>query len=559
MTEFNELITNISLKELYTSEKNGDDERGDGSHINPFRTILQAMLVVGEEPFPSIYVDAKENNSSSYELVSISQLKKMKKIWQNEVKKLAKKKEKESEDVEKREKNLEEAKKIVIYQNPSLLKPSIIKIKEAIKYCNARVKIYGWIHRLRRQGKSLMFITLRDGTGYLQCIFSDKLCQTYDALLLNSEASIVVNGKIEKVPEGKNAPNGHELIVDYWEVIGHSPPGGAESLINEESHVDVQLDNRHMMLRGENFSKIMKIRSVVMQCFRDHYFSRGYFEITPPTLVQTQVEGGSTLFRFNYFDEEAYLTQSSQLYLETCLPGMGDVFCIISSYRAENSKTRRHLAEYTHIEAECAFITFDDLLNRLEDLVCDVVDRVLKSPIAELFYELNPDFIAPKRPFMRMDYTDALEYLKANDITKDDGSFYEFGDDIPEMPERKMTDKINQPILLCRFPRNIKAFYMQKCPENAELTDSVDVLIPGVGEIVGGSMRIWDYDELIEGYKREGIDPTPYYWYTDQRKYGTCPHGGYGLGFERFLTWLLNRYHIRDVTLFPRFVGRCKP
>ncbi|KTF87875.1 hypothetical protein cypCar_00049331, partial [Cyprinus carpio] len=189
--------------------------------------------------------------------------------------------------------------------------------------------------------------------------------------------------------------------------------------------------------------------------------------------------------------------------------------------------------KYTHIEAECPFMTYEDLLNRLEDLVCDVVDRVLKSPAAQLLYDINPDFKPPKRPFKRMNYTEAIEWLKEHNIKKDDGTFYEFGEDIPEAPERLMTDSINETILLCRFPAEIKSFYMQRCAEDRRLTESVrilinnqclnmqingpvDVLMPNVGEIVGGSMRIWDAEELLEGYKREEIDPTPYYWYTDQ-------------------------------------------
>nr|QBH73673.1 aspartyl-tRNA synthetase [Eurycantha calcarata] len=544
--------------EIFTSESTGSDENGDGTSSKPFKTVLKAMHHAGKEPFPVIYVDSKEEGQKYIEAAK-SQLKKIQKIWVRENHKAADKLKKEEEDLEKRAKNLEEAKKIVIKEDSNLPKAICVKIHNCVDYRGKRVKISGWVHRLRRQGKQLMFITLRDGNGFLQCVLNDLLCQTYEALVLSTESSVLLFGTVKPVPEGKNAPGGHELQVDYWELIGLAPPGGADSILNENALPDVQLDNRHIMIRGENTSRILKMRSVITQMFREHFFSRGYCEVTPPTLVQTQCEGGATLFNLNFFGEKAFLTQSSQLYLETCIPAMGDVFCIAQSYRAEQSRTRRHLAEYTHVEAEFPFITYDDLLDRIEDTICDVVNRVLETPMGGLVAELNPGFQPPKKPFLRMNYADAIKFLKENNITKEDGSFYEFGEDIPEMPERQMTDKINKPIMLCRFPVPIKSFYMSKCPEDPRVTESVDVLLPGVGEILGGSMRIWDYDELLAGYKRENIDPTPYYWYTDQRKYGSCPHGGYGLGLERFLCWLLNRYHIREVCLYPRFLERCTP
>ncbi|EDW57715.1 asparagine--tRNA ligase, cytoplasmic isoform X2 [Drosophila virilis] len=553
-------FSELTMSALFTSEKRGSDDSGDGSEAKPYKTILQAMRHAGKEPFPTIYVDSKDPNASEvYEPAAKSQLKKIQKLFVREGHKNADKEQREAVDAEKRQQNLEDARKVKISEDPSLPVAKRIRIVEGTEQRNTRVKIYGWVHRLRRQGKSLMFITLRDGTGFLQCVLNDLLCQTYEALMLSTESTVLLYGTLRLLPEGKTAPGGHELNVDYWELIGLAPPGGADAILNEEAHPDVQLDNRHIMIRGENTSKVLKMRSVVMQAFRGHYIERGYNEVTPPTLVQTQVEGGSTLFKMQYFGEEAYLTQSSQLYLETCLPALGDVFTIAQSYRAEQSRTRRHLAEYTHIEAECPFITFDDLLDRLEDLVCDVVDRVLKSPWGYLVKELNPDFKPPKKPFRRMPYADAIKWLKENNVPKEDGTFYEFGEDIPEAPERKMTDTINEPILLIKFPAEIKSFYMSRCKDDQRLTESVDVLLPNVGEIVGGSMRIYDSAELMKGYEREGIDPKPYYWYTDQRVYGTMPHGGYGLGLERFLCWLLNRYHIRDVCLYPRFLDRCKP
>ncbi|XP_063932732.1 asparagine--tRNA ligase, cytoplasmic-like isoform X2 [Zophobas morio] len=550
-------MSNVDKNCLYTSEKSGNDETGVGTKEKPFKTLICAIQHIGTESFPTIYVHGKEGER--YELASKSQLKKIQKVWIKETHKQADISKQEEDDAAKRTKNLEEAKKIVIAEDNSLPEAKRIKICQGKEYRNQRVKIYGWVHRLRRQGKNLMFVTLRDGTGFVQSVLTDVLCQTYNAVVLSTESTILLYGTLKEVPEGKTAPGGHELIVDYWQLIGLAPPGGADSILNEQALPDVQAENRHIMIRGENTSKVLRMRSVLLQAFRDHYLDRGYCEVTPPSIVQTQCEGGSTLFKLDYFGEEAYLTQSSQLYLETCLPSMGDVFCVAESFRAEQSRTRRHLAEYTHVEAECPFITYEDLLDRLEDLICDVVDRVLKSPYADIVYELNPNFQVPKKPFLRMNYPEAIEYLKKNNITKEDGSFYEFGEDIPEMPERKMTDQINKPIMLCRFPANIKSFYMSKCPEDSRLTESVDVLLPNVGEIVGGSMRIHDLNELLEAYQREDIDPTPYFWYTDQRKYGTCQHGGYGLGLERFLCWLLNRYHIREVCLYPRYLRHCKP
>ncbi|CAG8443551.1 3674_t:CDS:2 [Ambispora leptoticha] len=518
---------------IYVDEAQGSDDTGLGTKEHAYKTAVFAIQKHGE----NIKIQLRKTSEEEYKDISGAAFKKAKN-------------------------HVLESKKIVLTQDSTLPEAKKIKIRESINRRDTRVKISGWVHRIRIQGKDMMFIVLRDGSGYIQCYLHGVLCHTYDAITLTLESTITVYGIISELPEGKQAPDNHELRVDYWELV-HKAPGGDEAFTNQittETDPSVLLDRRHLVIRGEKASAVLRVRSAVLRAFRDHFYSKGYAEVTPPHMVQTQVEGGSTLFELAYYHEKAYLTQSSQLYLETCLPSLGDVFAIAESFRAEKSHTRRHLSEYSHLEAEMAFITFDDLLDCLEDLICDTIDRVLSDKsIADLIYSLNKDFKKPERPFLRLDYKDAIQYLKDNDIKKPDGTFYEFGEDIPEAPERVMTDKLNRPIFLCRFPAEIKAFYMKRCKDDPRVTESVDVLMPNVGEIVGGSMRITDLDELLRGYQREGIDPAPYYWYTDQRKYGTTEHGGYGLGVERFLAWMLDRHTVRDCCLYPRFTERCKP
>jgi len=284
-----------------------------------------------------------------------------------------------------------------------------IEIGQVRAHVDQRVKVFGWVHNLRSQG-NLMFLELRDGTGVpalLQTVFAPPCSQTVDALQLHTEAAIVVFGTLKSEERAKG---GVELHADYWELIGPSD-GEAGQRINQDTHVDVLADQRHIQIRQLDASYILKIRSYAIQCFRDHFFAKGFFEVTPPTLVQTQVEGGSTLFKMNYFGEDAYLTQSSQLYLETCVPALGKVFCCAPSYRAEKSRTRRHLAEYTHFEGELGFITYEDLLDLLEDMCVDVAERLV-AKAGDMLKIVNPNFVAPKKPFIRMNYSEAVKYCQ---------------------------------------------------------------------------------------------------------------------------------------------------
>ncbi|KAI3385637.1 hypothetical protein SNEBB_006923 [Seison nebaliae] len=563
----------------FTSELRGDDGTGDGTERKPLKTPLEAFrrlqvsgvdvgncinLIKVEQSLKSERTTTTEMKDDNTEFIPIpkARFKKVKNQFQVEQKKANQAKERAA-----KKKLLEEEGREMVYrtvEKPENLneKYDKLKIKEIVekKMIGKMVKVFGWIHRLRRQGKTLMFLTLRDGSGYLQSVVEKELCQTKEGIHLTPESSICLYGIINPVQLGQHAPGGIELNVIYWEIIGMAPAGGIDSELNELASVDTQLDNRHLVLRGEMTSKILRFRSLLTDFMRQHYFSNNYTEVSPPTLVQCQVEGGSTLFNLNFFGENAYLTQSSQLYLETVIPAFGDVFTMAQSYRAEESRTRRHIAEFCHVEAECAFVSFEELLDRIEYLINDTIERIMKNDEAKsILYDLNPDFLIPKRPFKRMSHREAIDYLKEHNITKDDGTFYGYGEDIPEAPERKMTDKINEIILLHSFPANIKSFYMKRREDDNELTESVDVLVPNVGEIVGGSMRMDDYESLKKSFHDNGLEEKNYYWYLDQRRFGTCPHGGYGLGLERILTWLLNRYHIRDVCLYPRFIERCKP
>ncbi|KAF6009635.1 asparagine--tRNA ligase [Brettanomyces bruxellensis] len=550
------------MSEIYVHPQKGvDEDSTKGTKESPYKTAGYALF---KNPDAKLFTFKEADGKEDYFEISSSALKKAKKISQSLKRKQEKKKKLEEQEAKRAAEEsakLQAAKKIVIKEDKTLPQAKKIKIKDIANYIGKRVEVHGWVHRLRIQ-KGHAFIILRDGSGFLQCVLTGDLANAYQTLTLTVESSLAVFGTINKLPEGKSAPGGVEASVDYYRIIGLAPSGkdSFTNKIQEGTDPNLLLDRRHLALRGETLSAVMKVRAKALAAVRRFYQEEDLTEVTPPCMVQTQVEGGSTLFSMNYYGEKAYLTQSSQLYLETCLPALGDVFCIQESFRAEKSHTRRHLSEYTHIEAELPFITFEDLLDHIEKFVVHIVKYIMEDPVSgALVKKLNPGFVMPKEPFKRLQYVEALDWLNENGVLNEDGTPFKFGDDIQEAAERKMTDTIGVPILLIRFPVEIKSFYMKKCADDPRVTESVDLLMPTVGEIMGGSMRIDGKDELLKGFKREGIDPTNYYWFTDQRVYGTCPHGGYGLGSERLLAWLCNRFTVKDCSLYPRFMGRCTP
>ncbi|KAJ3884930.1 hypothetical protein GG344DRAFT_83336 [Lentinula edodes] len=326
--------------------------------------------------------------------------------------------------------------------------------------------------------------------------------------MLTLESTVELVGMLQVVPEGETAPGGHKIIVNHWQL---------------KTNPSIQADLRHLVLHGEVASAVLRLRAALPAAFRQTFVKHSTIEVTPPCLVQAMVKGGATLFKLDYYSQLAFLTQSSQLYLETCLPILGDVFCVQESFRAENN-------EYTHLEAELGFINFDDLM--IEAVICESVGILLADPSsAALIKQLKPKLQPPARPFLPLSYVDATTWLNEHGIKcpeedKDGNAIkdengkdimveHTVGNDIAKAAEQ-MTDIIGK----------------LKEGSNVVFTASCDLLIPNVGEIVGGSMRISDYDELITTFKQEGMDPSIYYWYTDQRRYGTCEHGGYGLGVE---------------------------
>jgi asparaginyl-tRNA synthetase len=561
-----------------------DDDTATGTESAPHKTLLHAMIQHGPSSNTISYLTRKSQSGPvsedgdpatrlEWKPATKSALKKATNLYDLHVRKQAKSADlavREKQEAEKRQQVLEDAKKVIVEEDKSLPKPVRIRLDETEPSVvtlrqgdtpGTRVRVLGRVHRLRQQ-KDVIFLTLTDGYGQLQCVFTGDLIRTYAALTLTLETSLSIHGEMRPVPPQQRAPLNRELHADFFSIIGVAA-GDKEAIttrVQQNADPQTLYDNRHLVLRGDTASSVLKVRAGVLKAFRQAFQENRLLEVTPPCMVQTQVEGGSTLFSFDYYGQTAYLTQSSQLYLETCLPSLGDVFCVVPSFRAEKSLTRRHLSEYTHVESELDFITFADLLEHLEKIICRVIDITLQDPqMAALVKELNPAFKPPSRPFKRMKYEDAIDWLVEHNIANEDGQPHSFGDDIAEAAERKMTDILNVPIFLTHFPVEIKAFYMKKDESDRRVTESVDVLMPGVGEIVGGSMRMEDYNELMEAYKREGIGSEPYYWYTDQRKYGTSPHGGYGLGLERFLAWMCGRYTVRECSLYPRFTGRCTP
>ena len=415
------------------------------------------------------------------------------------------------------------------------------------------VRIHGWLHRRRSSGR-IHFLTLRDGTGFIQAVMS-KAAVGDDTFAradhLGQETSLVVEGAVR---EDARAPGGYEIDVSAVEIIGES----RDYPITPKTHgVDYLLDRRHLWIRSRRPAAILRVRHEVIDAIRDFLNGRGFVLADTPIFTPAACEGTTTLFPVQYFDDRtAYLTQSGQLYNEANAMALGRVYCFGPTFRAERSKTRRHLTEFWMVEPEMAYATLDDATDLAEALVVSVVGRVLDRRRPELEV-LERDTTALERvraPFPRISYDDAVDILKARGLP------FEWGGDFGGPDETALAEHFDQPIAVQRFPGAVKAFYMKPDRERPELSLSVDLLAPeGYGEIVGGGERLDDYDLLLERIRAHDLPQEAFEWYLDLRRYGSVPHAGFGMGVERVVAWMCGIEHVRETIPYPRMLYRLTP
>ncbi|MCI4447002.1 MAG: asparagine--tRNA ligase [Pyrobaculum sp.] len=424
-----------------------------------------------------------------------------------------------------------------------------VPISEAVKKGEGRVTVRGWVYR-KRVLKEKIFLVLRDATGILQLVLPREKFKIAEEL--NLESSLVVTGVLVKEPR---APGGVELHVENidWVYVGEPYPINEDAAVADSEYL---LDVRHLWLRSRKMQAVLKIRHTVFGAIHEYFRKSGFYEVQTPMFITAAVEGGATLFKVDYFGQPVYLTQSSQFYLEALIYSLEKVYVVAPSFRAEPSRTRRHLTEFWHAEMEIAWADMEDAVKVGEELITHVVNKVLEERQAELkLLGRNTEMLErAKPPFYRVSYDEAVEILRKKGVR------ISWGDDIGADEERALTLEFDKPIVLYGFPEKLKAFYHRNDPRRPEVTLSFDVLLPeGYGEVIGGGERIYDAKELVDKIIRFGLNPADYQWYIDLRRYGSVPHAGFGLGVDRLTMWIVGADHIRDVVPFPRDVRRTRP
>ncbi len=414
------------------------------------------------------------------------------------------------------------------------------------------VKVRGWVYRWRDLGKRV-FIVVRDAYGIVQAVASkdytdpESFRQAQEASI---ESSIIIEGELR---HDKRAPGGVEIKAKKIILVHRAE----EFPIKGGEGIDYLLDNRHLWIRSRKLTTIMRLRHKVVQAFKEFFDSEGYWEVSPPMLTQAAVEGGATLFKVDFFGKPAYLTQSAQFYLEALIFSLERVWTLAPSFRAERSRTRRHLYEYWHLEAEAAWEKMNEMIDFTTRLVAYTIKRILETGLEELsFLKRNTEVLeaSAKPNYPRITYEEAIQILNRKGVD------IKYGEDLGADEERVLTEEFETPFYITHFPLSLKSFYMKQDPNNPELALAFDLLAPeGIGEIVGGSEREDNYEILYNRIVERGYNVEDYQWYLDLRKYGSVPHSGFGLGVERLIMWITGLDHIRDAIPFPRFRDRIYP
>jgi len=431
-----------------------------------------------------------------------------------------------------------------------------IYIEEIKKYEGKEVEIRGWLFNKRSSGK-IHFLIVRDGTGFLQSVVikgevPDSVFNIYDDL--HMESSLILKGYVRKE---ERAPGGYEILVKdikiHQKTENYPIPKVREDNIPD---VGVLLPKRHLWLRSRRQWALLRIRAELERAIIDFFDSRGYVRIDAPILTPSACEGTTTLFETDYFGEKAYLSQSGQLYMEAACMAFGKVYCFGPTFRAEKSKTRRHLMEFWMVEPEIAWATLDDIMKITENFVSYLVERILEKRKEELkILERDTKYLEKvSPPFPKISYSDAVELLLSK------GFQFSWGEDFGGDEETAISESFEKPVIVHRYPAKIKAFYMKRDPNNSELALCMDMLAPeGYGEIIGGSEREDDYEALEKRFDEFDLPKEAYSWFLDLRKYGSCPHSGFGLGLERTITWIAGIHHVRESIPFPRLLEKIYP
>ncbi|GKS13896.1 asparagine--tRNA ligase [Paenibacillus chitinolyticus] len=429
---------------------------------------------------------------------------------------------------------------------------SVSTIHEVKDHVGESVRIGCWLHNKRKSGK-IQFLQLRDGTGFIQAVVvkSEVSEDVWEAASkLTQESSLYVTGSVREEPRSKS---GYELTVEGVEIIQITQD---YPITPKEHGVDFLMDHRHLWLRAPRQRAILVIRAEIIRAIQQFFDDKGFQLVDPPILTPSSCEGTTNLFHTKYFDEDAYLTQSGQLYMEAAAMALGKVYSFGPTFRAEKSKTRRHLIEFWMIEPEMAFVDNEESLRVQEQFVSHVVQTVLKNCRSEL-ETLGRDISKLEKiqaPFPRITYDEAVQFLQ------DTGHEFPWGEDFGAPHETAIAEKYEKPVFITHYPTGIKAFYMKPDPNRPEVVLCADMIAPeGYGEIIGGSQRIDDPELMEERFKEHELSSEAYQWYMDLRKYGTVPHSGFGLGLERTVAWICGLEHVRETIPFPRLLYRLYP